>query len=127
MVQVGGRVEARGILAVNDRAAVAANKVDQAARAARVVVSRVVAVGRVDQVEVRAAAKEATKAVVRVAREAGKSAVQAGVRVDQEAGKRVAPAVVRVVQGEARGRRAEEVSKAGREARNGSVLQARMR
>jgi hypothetical protein len=55
--------------------------VDQGARAARVVVSRAVAVGRVDQVEVRAAAKEAAKAVV---------------REDREAGKRVAPAVVRV-------------------------------
>jgi hypothetical protein len=66
---------------VNDRAAVATNKVDQGARAARVVVSRAVAVGRVDQVEVRAAAKEAAKAVV---------------REDREAGKRVAPAVVRV-------------------------------
>ena len=97
-------MEARGILAVNDRAAVAANKVDQAARAARVVVSRAVAVGRVD-------------------REAGKRAAPAGVRVAQAAGKRVAPAVVKVVQGEARGGRAEEeVSKAGREARNGSAL-----
>ena len=102
-VQVEGRVEARGILAVNDRAAVAANKVDQAARAARVVVSRAAAVGRVD-------------------REAGKRAARGVVRVDQEAGKRVARAVVRVVQGEARGGRVEEVSKAGREARNGSAL-----
>jgi hypothetical protein len=89
---VGGRVEARGILAVNDRAAVAANKVDQAARAARVVVSRAVAVARVDQVEVRAAAKEAAEAVVRVDREAGNRAAQA-----------------------------EEVSKAGQEVRNGSA------
>ena len=95
-----GRVGARGILAVNDRAAVAANKVDQAAaKAGRVVGSRAVVVGRVDQVEVRAAAKKAAAGVV---------------RVDREAGKRVAPGEVRVAQA--------EVSKAGREARNASSL-----